>query len=1243
MGSITTSKNGILSASESSVTITINNETKELQLGQVVPAGAIVASSNNLGFVITFDDGTIFNSANIPNDESINTLADNLDDTIVAQVADQQALDEIEALQALIASGEDPTTDLPETAAGTPTANQGDFGYVAVTRDGDETLADSGYDTTGQAAAPTAVTQEEALTENDSPSVLVNDAITVGEDQVASGNVLGNDTDADSDLSVVTFEVDGQTYPAGTEVTLEGGVLIINEDGSYTFTPNENWNGTVPVITYTTNTGVTATLTIEVTPVDDVSVLVNDSNTVAEDTVATGNVLDNDGDVDSDLSVVTFEVDGQTYPASTEVTLEGGVLIINEDGSYTFTPDENWNGTVPVITYTTNTGVTATLTIEITPVEDPTVTVNDVVTVSEDTPASGNVLDNDSDPDSDLSVVTFEVDGQTYPAGTEVTLEGGILIINEDGSYTFTPNENWNGTVPVITYTTNTGVTATLTIEVTPTNDAPTIDVVANDFTENSAVDGDVAATYTTFDEDGDALTVDFTPGSNTDGYYALVNGEVVLTQAGADLVNNGGTLPPVDLTVSDGSLTGQDSDTPVIAPTNDAPTIDVVANDFTENSAVDGDVAATYTTFDEDGDALTVDFTPGSNTDGYYALVNGEVVLTQAGADLVNNGGTLPPVDLTVSDGSLTGQDSDTPVIAPTNDAPTIDVVANDFTENSAVDGDVAATYTTFDEDGDALTVDFTPGSNDDGYYALVNGEVVLTQAGADLVNNGGTLPPVDLTVSDGSLTGQDSDTPGIAPTNDAPTIDVVANDFTENSAVDGDVAATYTTFDEDGDALTVDFTPGSNTDGYYALVNGEVVLTQAGADLVNNGGTLPAVDLTVSDGSLTGQDSDTPVIAPTNDAPTIDVVANDFTENSAVDGDVAATYTTFDEDGDALTVDFTPGSNTDGYYALVNGEVVLTQAGADLVNNGGTLPAVDLTVSDGSLTGQDSDTPVIAPTNDAPTIDVVANDFTENSAVDGDVAATYTTFDEDGDALTVDFTPGSNTDGYYALVNGEVVLTQAGADLVNNEGTLPPVDLTVSDGNLTGQDSDTPVITPINDTPVSDSYSFNYLENSTDSTVIGTVAATDPEGTPVTYSIVSGDSNGWFEIDPVTGIISLTPAGVAAVANDFEALANVHNLVVGASDGVNTTNINVTLTELDVNEGPEFTPPAGETSYSFNYLENSTDSTVIGTVAATDPEGTPVTYSIVSGDSNGWFEIDPVTGIISLTPAGVAAVAND
>ena len=50
--------------------------------------------------------------------------------------------------------------------------------------------------------------------------------------------------------------------------------------GSYTYTPAQDWNGALPVITYTTNTGATATLTINVTPVDDSSVLANDTNTI---------------------------------------------------------------------------------------------------------------------------------------------------------------------------------------------------------------------------------------------------------------------------------------------------------------------------------------------------------------------------------------------------------------------------------------------------------------------------------------------------------------------------------------------------------------------------------------------------------------------------------------------------------------------------------------------------------------------------------------------------------------------------------------------------------------------------------------------------------------------------------------------------------------------------------------------------------------------------------------------------
>ena len=757
MESITTSKNGILSASEGTVTITINNETKELQLGQTIPAGALVSGSNEFAFVITFDDGTIFNSADTP------------DDAIIEQVADQQAIDEIAALQALIASGEDPTANLPETAAGTPTANQGDFGYVSVSRDGAETIANTGYDTTGQTATPTAVTQEEVLIENDSPSVVLNDVITVSEDQVAAGNVLDNDSDTDSGLSVVSFEVDGQTYPAGTEIELEDGVLVINPDGSFTFSPNEDWNGQVPVITYTTNTGETATLTIEVTPVDDASVLANDTNTVAEDTVATGNVLDNDSDVDSDLSVSSFEVDGQTYTAGTEVALEGGVLIINEDGSYTFTPNENWNGTVPVITYTTNTGVTATLTIEVTPVDDASVLANDTNTVAEDTVATGNVLDNDSDVDSDLSVSSFEVDGQTYTAGTEVALEGGVLIINEDGSYTFTPNENWNGTVPVITYTTNTGETATLTIEITPVNDAPTIDVVANDFTENSAAAGDVAATYNTFDEDGDALTVDFTAGTNTDGYYALINGEVVLTQAGADLINNGGTLPAIDLTVSDGSLTGQDSDTPVVSPINDAPVSDSYSFSYNENSS-DSTVIGTVNAIDPEGTPVTYSIVSG-NDDAWFEIdpTTGVISLTPAGvAAVANDFEALANVHNLVvgaSDGVNTTNINVTLTELDVNEAPVIDDYSstiNDSIANgtSVYDVNDANTGNDTDIDSDNLTYSFILANGSSSLISENGAFIIDAQTGVISVNDttqinydNGSQISLTVKTSDGSL----------------------------------------------------------------------------------------------------------------------------------------------------------------------------------------------------------------------------------------------------------------------------------------------------------------------------------------------------------------------------------------------------------------------------------------------------------------------------------------------------------
>ncbi|MCU7988862.1 retention module-containing protein, partial [Shewanella sp. SW24] len=585
MGSVITSKKGLLKLVKGQINVEVDGSNQPAKDGEQLPKGAVLHIGENATYEITFDDGTKLSNEVAPSETT----------AAASGTANEAALDEIQALQDLIASGEDPTQNLPETAAGNTPGSDGNSGYVTLARSGTETIAASGYSTSGQALTGTTVNIPQFTIAADSPSALANDSNTSNEDTVATGNVLDNDTDVDSTLSVVSFEISGTTYAAGTEVTLEGGVLILNIDGSYTFTPNENWNGQVPVITYTTNTGSTATLTINISPVDDPSILANDSATVAEDTAATGNVLDNDSDIDSTLSVVSFTVNGDTVTAGTTVSLEGGSLVINADGSYTFTPNANWNGQVPVITYTTNTGSTATLTINVTPVDDASALANDTNTVDEDTVATGNVLTNDSDVDNTLSVTSFTVSGQTVAAGTTVALEGGSLVINADGSYTFTPNENWNGQVPVITYTTNTGSTATLTINVNPVDDPS---ILAND---SATVAEDTVATGNVLDNDSDI-------DSTLSVVSFTVNGDTVT--AGTTVSLEGGSL----VINTDGSYT------------------------FTPNANWNGQVPViTYTTNTGSTATLTINVTPV--TDGF---TDADETLTVAEDSGVTNGSLL-------------------------------------------------------------------------------------------------------------------------------------------------------------------------------------------------------------------------------------------------------------------------------------------------------------------------------------------------------------------------------------------------------------------------------------------------------------------------------------------------------------------------------------------------------------------------------------------------------------------------
>ena len=221
-------------------------------------------------------------------------------------------------------------------------------------------------------------------------------------------------------------------------------------------------------------------------------------------------------------------------------------------------------------------------------------------------------------------------------------------------------------------------------------NDVPVITVTANTLEENSVTTGTVAGTFVAKDEETprDGLTISFTPGTNTQGYYAISGNNVVLTKEGADFVNAGNQLPKIDLTVTDPEgLNSKGSDQPVVNLHNDVPVITVTANTLEENSVTTGTVAGTFVATDEETPraGLTITFTGNSNSAGYYAIDGNNVVLTKAGADHVNAGNQLPKIDLTVADPEgLSSNNNAQPVVNVHNDVPVITVTANTLEENS-------------------------------------------------------------------------------------------------------------------------------------------------------------------------------------------------------------------------------------------------------------------------------------------------------------------------------------------------------------------------------------------------------------------------------------------------------------------------------------------------------------------------------------------------------------------------------
>ena len=170
--------------------------------------------------------------------------------------------------------------------------------------------------------------------------------------------------------------------------------------------------------------------------------------------------------------------------------------------------------------------------------------------------------------------------------------------------------------------------------------------------------------------------------------------------------------------------------------------------------------------------------------------------------------------------------------------------------------------------------------------------------------------------------------------------------------------------------------------------------------------------------------------------------------------------------------------------------------------------------------------------------------------------------------------------------------------------------------------EESFTITVTNVNEAPVIAIQTFSLAENSATNTVVGTVAASDPDaGQTLTYAITAGNTGGAFAINSSSG--QLTVANPAAlnfeVTPSFALIVQVTDNGSPASSAAATVTVNLT----NVNEAPVIAPQ------TFSIAENVANNTVVGTVVASDPDaGNTLTYSITAGNTNGAFAINATTG---------------
>ena len=662
---------------------------------------------------------------------------------------------------------------------------------------------------------------------NDNPTA-VNDSATIAEDGETDIDVLANDIELDikdgDKLTITSFS--GVSHGTLSRVKETG------QPDKIKYKPDANWNGT-DSFTYwikdSEDKTSAATVTVTVTPVNDVPSGGNDTVSTDEDTAVDIDVTAND---DIDESTNPDVEDVTVAPGSVSDPANGTATLKADNKTITYTPDANYYGS-DSFTYTATDceGKTAEFTVDVTvnSVNDkPTITNLDDIEINEDgTTGELTVTVSDVDfLDSNLAVSVTRGNTALLPDVT-VNNNNNKTPGGEDGVRTFVlePYDNKFGT-SLITVTVSDGtLTAsdTFTLTVKPVNDVP---VAVNDSATVKETDDYVLIDVLVNDDidlqnEGDASL-------HIENVSALSpeRGTVqVVTDAGRNKIKytpDSNMPEKSNLTVtftyeavdSEGSSTA--TVTVTVTPVNDAPTITKINND--EDVVIDedfatGDLAFTVTDEEDDDDTLAVSYTCTNTT----LFPNGSIVIDNpASVDGARTVKATPvPNGYGEADVTLTVTDSGSPVKTATE---TFHIKVNSINDEPVVDGD--DTFTVSEDVPTQLNVldnddvDFKSDPSKDSVILIktnpVHGKATIAEDGKSINYVTGKdrtdTDTFEYTMQDNTTneTFSYTVTINVTPVNDAPVVEL-----TNVTETDGGVAVYHTDeaksfFDKNGYYIT-------------------------------------------------------------------------------------------------------------------------------------------------------------------------------------------------------------------------------------------------------------------------------------------------------------------------------------------------------------------------------------------------------------------------------------------------------